>query len=246
MFKHTILLAAVAGLVLALAAGSANAGIVSINAITGFHGGQYTGLLPDLITGTGMTKPDPLDPSTWTATPAGYSDEWEATSLLNSATSANSKIGWVAFDLGSSTAGLQKLYFWNLRDGGGDRGTKNYNIYYSNTPTVALPAMPGDRALANTGLTPTGDYDFASGGWTLFNTSGSLSLTKATSVATGLGGIVDLGGISARYIGVEILTNWGTTRANVGLSEVALTPEPATMALLGLGGLGLVLGRKRK
>jgi hypothetical protein len=46
--------------------------------------------------------------------------------------------------------------------------------------------------------------------------------------------------------------NWGTTGSDsyfsmYGLSEpLTITPEPATLALLGLGGLGMLLNRKRK
>jgi len=46
--------------------------------------------------------------------------------------------------------------------------------------------------------------------------------------------------------------NWGTTGSDsyfsmYGLSEpLTITPEPATLALLGLGGVGMLLSRKRK
>ena len=38
---------------------------------------------------------------------------------------------------------------------------------------------------------------------------------------------------------------WGSGQPDTGLDNVVLTPEPATMTLLGLGGLGLLIHRRR-
>ena len=44
----------------------------------------------------------------------------------------------------------------------------------------------------------------------------------------------------------DIDSNWGDATIN-GLSEVRMVvPEPATMALLAFGGLGILLRRKRR
>jgi hypothetical protein len=81
---------------------------------------------------------------------------------------------------------------------------------------VTLPPAPPTNTAGS-------DYNFASGGWTLFNTSGVLTLAQEGDAPATAEGVVDLSGISARYIGLEILTNWGTTMARVGLAEVAFT-----------------------
>jgi hypothetical protein len=50
-----------------------------------------------------------------------------------------------------------------------------------------------------------------------------------------------------KFVGTDSYSigDWGTP--NSGISEVQFwTPEPATLALLGLGGLGMLLSRKRK
>jgi hypothetical protein len=87
---------------------------------------------------------------------------------------------------------------------------------------VALPAQPAKNTYSNTGRTPQGDYDFNSGGWTLFNTAGTLTATKA-GIST-----VELRGVSARYLALEILTNHGDTYngGRVGFDEIAITAAP--------------------
>jgi len=176
-----------------------------------------------MIDGSGMTQPDPSDPSTWTATSNSYPDEWQTTSFLSGAT--NSKTAWTVFDLGSPTADLEKLYLWNVREVA-DRGTNAYNLYHAVSPSVPLPPPPPTNTLG-------GDYDFSSGGWSLLNTSGVLNLPQRGGTPDPPNAVIDLGGVSAQYIGVEILSNHGSTFGNgrVGLAEVAVTqgaggPEP--------------------
>ena len=189
---------------------------VTVAAVTGSHGGdEYATGMTALVNGSGMTRPDLADPSTWTVSYNNYPDEWMGNYLVGA---GNSKLAWVAFDLGASTA-LHQLYLWNIRYSGGVAGTATYNLYYADSPTVALPAQPNKGAYSVTGLTPQGDYDFTSGGWTKFNTSGTLSAPQAGN------SIVDLSGISARYIALEILTNHGDTYlgGRVGFLETAFT-----------------------
>ncbi|MCX6873875.1 MAG: hypothetical protein NTW21_08710 [Verrucomicrobia bacterium] len=206
-------------------------GLVPIVAVTGSHGGDYyaTGM-PALINGSGITKADPADPATWTFNGSSYADEWMASSLRVGSTitpGLNGKCAWVSFDLGATTA-VKKLYLFNNNYGGGISGTNQFNLYCADSPTVALPTQPANDTYANTGLTPQGDYDFSGGGWTWFNTGGALTATtKGTT-------IVDLTGVSARYLAVEILSNWGETYAynRVGFDEVAVTQVDAVAPTL--------------
>ena len=196
---------------------STTASATTLITITGSHGGdQYAPNGPNsLLNGSGMTRPNLADPSTWTVSYGNYPDEWMGNFLVGA---SNSKKAWVAFDLSASSA-LLKLYLWNIRYNAGEAGTATYNLYYANSPTVALPAQPNAGAYSVTGLTPQGDYDFSSGGWTKFNTTGTLSVPKSGN------SIVDLTGTSARYIALEILTNHGDTYqgGRVGFLEAAIT-----------------------
>lgn len=108
--------------------------------------------------------------------------------------------------------------------------TDTYNIHYATAPGVSLPPTPNSKVKA-------GDYDFSSGGWALLNRGGALTLPHDTSNSTPPEATVALGGISARYIGIEILTAGdGTGTGRVGLSQVEVT------AAVGPGGSpGMVL-----
>jgi hypothetical protein len=231
-----------------------NAAVVAITGVTASHGGDsHANGLISLIDGSGIDKTaSAWDPSQWVNnTDQTYGYEWMGdffpiTEPLNPAT--NDKLAWVSFDLGASTAKLETLHLFNIVYGGGVAGVFKFNLYYADNPTIALPAMPNKGDTAKTGKDPNGDYDFSSAGWTLLS-----SPSTPETLAKSSYGSVALGGISARYLAVEILTNHGGTYGGgrVGFSEVAITtagpepstagPESSTSALLGLGGITLIL-----
>ena len=239
-----VLLAALA--ILGLSAGPANAAVVTVVGVTGHDGGNWpatlghlsdmvNGLDPTIIptadTNPGMdTSADPADPSTWTYAGNSWPQEWKANSRLDATDPniSNAKIGWAALDLGSSTASLDKMYLWNVRSQYNTENVDTFNVYYSSGVGIdTLPAMPNSKST-------TGDYDFSSGDWTLLNVGGALTLPQNTSNNNTPQLAVDLGGISAQYIGLEILTAGnGTDPGRVGLAQVEITRSVTSMAWLG-------------
>jgi len=223
---------------LALGASVAGADVVApVVARSASHGGDQYGTGPVSLTdGSGMDQSvDPTDPSTWECVSNHYNQEWMAQFFppldadIFQTAALNSKLAWVSFDFGSSMA-LDNMYLWNIRYGGGVAGTESYNLYYTDSPSVTLPAEPNKGSWSNTGLTPQGDYELSGGGWTKFNTV-ALTLGKSSD------GSVSLSGISARYIAIEIIENWGDTYkgGRVGFSEVAfsmITPPSGTMIFM--------------
>lgn len=223
--KRTALpLIALAGLALTSNAATI-APIVSLSSSNG--GDRYANGCTSLTDGSGIDKSaDPTDPSAWVFDGAAYQAELMSWYFKDGdglpTTGLNDKLAWDSFDLGSSIP-LETLYLFNNNYQGGVSGVNTYNLYYADSPTVALPSEPSKDQFSNTDLTPQGDYDFSSDGWTLFNTSGVLTATK-NAIST-----VDLTGVSARYLAIEILTNHGDTYKDgrVGLDEVAITTTPA-------------------
>jgi hypothetical protein len=186
--------------------------LTPISSVTAYHVGQGAGI-GAVIDGSGMSRPDLLDPATWTVSSTSWqTDDWEATGgLLNTNTSANGKIGWLAFDLGQTVNGLENLYLWNCY-ALTTAGIKSFNLYYATAITVPLPVADSSND----------DYDFASGGWTLFNTEHPITMPIGSTGDPDPEGIVNLDGAFARYIGIEVMSNYGYG-SRIGLHELAMT-----------------------
>lgn len=205
--------------------------VVHPTGVTGHDGGNwpdYAGHLTDMLNGTdvGFLTPDHLpgmdtsadtsegtnNPAVWTWSGA-YQNTWHANSILVSSNSLNGKIGWAVIDLGEVVGGLSKLYMWASSTSQTDSGkeqVRDYNLYYSSGVGIdALPPMPNSKST-------TGDYDFSSGDWTLIgsNTLGSVhGAVSNTNV---------LGGISARYIGIEVMTI-ASVDTRMAIAQVEIT-----------------------
>ncbi len=178
---------------------------------------------------SGLNKVDPNDPSTWLQSTGGWTQDFQA-SNLNAAGTTNNIIGWVAYNLGSIESSLDTFYIWNNSEGtAGNRDVQDYNIYYASNPAVTLSS--------------NGDYDFTTTGWTKVNGS-TLTMSQLTNTS-GPQASIDLGGISAQYIAIEVVNNYSDA-SRWGIAEVALTqvPEPSA-ALLGALGALMLLRRRR-
>jgi hypothetical protein len=242
------LLAALVG----FAAAAHAATVVPVTGITGHDGGNwpsYFGHLTDMVnalnptlisTGDtptpGMSNTSDPDPANWTWS-GSYQQTWHANSILDSGTSGNGKIGWVIMDFGSVVSNLENMYMWASSTGQTGSGTeqvRNFNIYYSSGVGInTLPAMPQSKGT-------TGDYDFTVGDWT------QIGSTQDLGTASGAVNVVQpLGGVSARYVAVEVMTIGGVdNRMAIAQIEFTTVPEPAVALFGGLGLLALLRRRR--
>jgi hypothetical protein len=186
------------------------------------------GSVSRVVDGNGLTVGNPSDPNSWT-----HSNAWQAGWQGNTGTAS----GWFIADLGSARSDLNDMYIWNVNEGGAiDRGVRNASIYYATNPTVAPPATP------NSGTVP---YDFSSGGWTLLTMQDIAQGTGANGQPPSA--VIDLDPITqARYVGVQMNSNYGSA-IRVGLAEVEFTvPEPSTFGLAAAAAGGLLIRRRRR
>jgi len=212
--------------------------VVHPTGVTGHDGGNWPttlGHLTDMLNATKVgflttdhrpgintsadTSNGTNNPSVWVWNDVSYQATWHANSILDSGTSANGKIGWAVLDLGNIVNRLSKLYMWassTPQTGGGTEQVRNYNIYYSSGVGIdALPPMPNSKGT-------TGDYDFSSGDWILIGSNTLGSVHGAVSNTN------NLNLVSARYIGIEVMTIGGVdNRLAIAQIEITMTPPPA-------------------
>ena len=190
--------------------GPIDGNVVPIAKVSAFHQGDSlnaNGSVLKIADGSGMAKGDANDPSTWTISSTAWADDWQGFSSDNSGNNT-----WVVLDLGAQTAGLDKMYLWNVQETNAlDRGTSTFDVYYASSPSEAAPDTSG-------AVTP---YDFGGGGWTQLSTGNNL----AQGIQIGDSGEdFDISGASgARYIGLHLTANHGGFRT--GLAEIAITVD---------------------
>ena len=226
---------------------SANAATVSPTIAYGHNNtNNFGGNITDVYNGSGMNgNPEtggalPADIGSWVRDGAHYQMEWQADHLLDITTSMNGKMGWVILDLGA-TGAIDDMYLWNGQQIG-TSAMKDFNLYYSTAPTVPATQGPTSNSAAD-------DYDFGVAAWTQVGTT--LTLGDGTGAAGAADGIFSLGGATGRYVALEMMSRHSgdtSTGGRIGFAEAGFTtvvPEPTTTALLGLGGLSLMLRRRK-
>jgi len=220
MLKHTMLVAAVAGLVLALA-GSAGAGVITI--VTDFELGN-----PGYTDGYGPGF------QTFAANGSGF-DTTQGWTFYISYPGLD-EVNPISVPLaggGSVMVGeleIREGYELKTNELYLSPGTTNTLALRSQTLSVEAGGATADWVYGplNTGYL-NGYYSQDDGSsWTPFTKGENFT------VATGTLQI-----LLARNAGLDINPSLDTV-------TVSYVPEPATLALMGLGGLGLVLGRKRR
>ena len=198
------------------------------NTVTATAEYSFSGALPiNMVNGSAMSDSPVVKTSTNTNT------WWDGSWLTHKDASPDPHpdTGWVLFNFAKNTS-LNEMVIWNVlseeTNAAFGRGMKAVSITYS-----------------------TGSDTTGLGGGTIF----SGDLKQATwmgdktqhTIANGWGYTDDFTFPevqNVKAVKITFTSNYGGD--GTGLSEVRFAPEPATLALLGLGGLGLILGRKRK
>ena len=185
---------------------------------SGMNGYKFDGVWP-LVPPSGRPLVWPTNTVTeWyrTADNNSYRDEYSGEGLELLTGNA-----WIIYDLGE-VAILDEWYFWNIVSAG-NMGIQTFNVYYSTTPTVAPTHGPTSSGAVL-------EYSFASGGWTLLNDTGVLMMPIGVAGSTPPDLIVDMEGATARYIAVEVISNWGSS-IRVGLGEQGASKFTYTKAV---------------
>jgi len=265
MFKHTILFAAVAGLVLALA-GTAGAAIIIDSSYTGTlsgQGGGYTITVPVSFDASGSDK---LVVMTGNRGSGGSIYGKSLTGITYGTTPMVAAVNARNYAVSPNPDGEAVVGIYYLDNpGAATTLTISYSAKMDTSGGYTLLALSGTAdGVGATNATVTGVYpDTYTSASTSLTTTGANSLVLAVAAAnrhnpnpvSPLDSSIDGGG-STYGAGYQFVATPSAVTPTfsmaaaymplVAAAEFTVLPEPATLALLGLGGLGLILSRKRK
>jgi len=194
-----------------------------------------------------------------------------ATAATTEAGSILSPIDVVGNTMGTAGGSEANLYNQTGLSAGFVSGVTDFDAYLAGAPTHATNS--GSNAWAGNPGPTLGYLDFDLGEiysvdrfvlWTQSNANAVnrfelyVSDDAAFTGATFVGGfgasvgtsaqVYGMGGADGRYVRLNVLSNHGGGNVNIG--EVAFdvnpVPEPATLALFGLGALGFAIRRRRR
>lgn len=167
------------------------------------------------------------DPATWIGQSSLWQSDYQGAYYAVGASKTLTGNAWMIFDLGSTKTNLSKIYIWNVTESA-QRGMKDFNVYYATSPS----ALPAAWAKSNTLSTTRAEYDFSAGGWTVHGSTYTLLDRGGLYDA-----VIDVSSIpSARYIGIEMLTNGGEANGRAGLNSLVFTETLPSMEWTGQGG----------
>lgn len=199
---------------------------VGVTVSSQYNYGDDTRVAINTIDGSGL-EPGPDDDIA-----KKHNQDWRA-GWISDSTSPGDE--WIIFDLGDVYT-LTAMHVWNSAErgetwDGTHRGVRFVDVYADNNPTPTTFVQQFELQQAPNPLPTT---------FTEWGGGADYIIEGVTYIFTNP--------VQARYVMFDILSSWGA--GNVGLAEVRFiegsVPEPASVALICLGGFAMLAQRKRR